>query len=207
MSIERKLKNRINRLFLQWKGIGKLMYLPFFVTYILLPLSVYAFGRISEEYDPESYFQELSLLFIPIMSVWWSVMILQEYVEGNGHELLWLHERGKVLDVLIYFILYFVTAYPIIAYSMNIWGIELDFYLFLFSQSFFYLGVVYVLSFLAKSVVVAFIPIFAYNLYANDRISVILESLNATGIQSTGSYFMAGIICFILGITYHRRLG
>lgn len=206
MSIEERLNNRYMHIMLQWKAMKPIKYVPFVTNYILLPITLYLLSKQVGNDRVDLYFSQLTYLFVPIMSVWWILLILHEHIEGNGAEVLWIYEKGKLFDVLVFWGIYIISLIPGILYSFTLWLFDFSFYLQIISQSFFYAGAIYMLSFIFKSISTAFIPIFAYNMYADNRIFNILEKVNLKQIQSSGYYFFAGIICFGIGITYHQKI-
>lgn len=206
MSFERTITNRLIRIKMQWKAMKRVKYLPFCTNYILLPVTLYLLSKQVGNDRVELYFGQLSCLFVPIMGVWWIVLLLHEYIEGNGAEILWVYERGKILDTLVFWGLYIISLLPGILYTFTLWLIEPSFYIQIIAQSFFYAGALYMLSFLFKSVSAAFVPIFAYNLYADNRIYGLLEKANMKFIQTSSYYFLIGGIFLCIGITYHTQL-
>ncbi len=206
MSFEGALKNKMTRILIQWRGMKWLRYIPFLVNYFILPGTLYAFSKFVDNYELENYFVQLSFLFIPIMSIWWIVLILHEYTEGKGSEVLWIYEKGKLTDVLIFLAMYILSLIPFMLCAMNVLMVDIALFGQMFAQSFFYAGTIYMLAFMFHSVTAAFIPVFAYNLYAYDRIYQLLEKANINSIQSSGYYLFIGIIFFGIGITYHKNL-
>ena len=203
MSIEGKLDYWLSGLWIQWKGMVRLKYLPFIVNYIIIPVSLYIYWRMHVEYFTD-HIKEQVFFFVPIMSVWWEILLLQQYVEGDGRELLWINNQNKLFDIIVYFILYIISLFPILKFVMEIMEDGYEVIPLLLAQCFMYTGVVYMFCLIFSSVAMAFIPIFVYTLFADNRISLML-SYNAVGSFQTPMYYMeAGIIFIILGLIYKR---
>ena len=203
MSIEGKLDYWLSGLWIQWKGMGRLKYLPFIVNYIIIPVSLYIYWKMDAKYFTD-HINEQIFFFIPIMSIWWEILLLQQYVEGEGRELLWIHKQNKLLDIMVYFILYIVSLFPILKFVMDKMDDSYEVIPLLLAQCFMYTGVVYMFCLIFSSVAIAFIPIFVYTLFADNRISLML-SYDAVGSIQTPMYYMfAGVIFIMFGGTYNK---
>lgn len=205
MSVKEKLKIWSERLKLQWRGCGKLMYVPLAVNYILLPVTAYIMARNSMYHDYGNAFVEQMFYFVPVMSVWWIMLIMQEYVEGDGHEVLWVYNKNKVFDVLAYTVLYLISLLP----HLDIGVFYLDAYIgnftIIFAQCIFYSGVMFVLSMATRSIVPGFVFALAYTLYSGARMNEILEAVHLYSLKSEGGYVFAAVVCFVLGTTFSFR--
>lgn len=207
MCAEGRLLNRLRIVWIQWKGMKKIKYIPFLVNYILLPATILVLKRLPDSSYPEIYIEELVFLFIPALSTWWPVCILQEYIEGDGAETLRLYERSKLADVCAYLLLYYLCIIPLIVCLMNLFpDIEPEIYLRLLTQCIFSVGAVYMFSFMFHSITAAFIPVLAYDLFAGNRIYRLLESINMANIETSGFYVFGGLVFFLIGATYHRYI-
>lgn len=202
MSIENKLDYWIDRLKIQWKGMGKLKYLPLFVIYIIIPFSVWLYSRIDHEYYFD-YLEEQLVFFVPLLSVWWALLLLQQYVEGEGRELLWIEKGNRLVDIIIYLFLYMLTLIPMILYIMNNMTRGLIVIPVLLLQSFMFSGCFYMLSMVCASISVGFVVVFIYALFSGNRIMSLATKIGFDGLQSTLFYLIAGIFCFIIGEMYH----
>lgn len=207
MCAEGRLLNRLRMIWIQWRGMKKIKYIPFLVNYILFPISILALKRLPDNSYPEIYVEQLAFLFIPALSIWWPACILQEYIEGDGAETLRLYEQSKLADVCAYLVLYYICIMPLILCFMNRYPrIMPEIYLRLFAQCIFSVGAVYMFSFMFQSITAAFIPVLAYDLFAENRIFTLLSRLQIENVVTTGSYVFCGIVFFLIGVTYHRYI-
>ena len=202
MFAEGKLKFMLwfERLYLQWRGIGKLKYVPFLVNYLILPVSIKILGSAPGQYDEPYYFFELAFYFIPFMSVWWILMIMQEYVEGMGNEVIKIYDRQKVFDIVVYFVLYVISIQPLYKYAKLYWEADDLTMQLIISQGFFYLGISYLIIILFKSIVAAVVPIFMFTLLSGLHFSNIAERMHINDFRTVGGYVVIGGICLMLGV-------
>lgn len=195
----------MERMYLQCRGIGIPMLIPLLANYIIFPLTVFLFAQSADYRGAEEYAWELSSLFIPIMSVWWIILVLEKSLEEQG-ELFYLYERAKWLDVLIYYIAYILFIIPICLNFMNRWPDEfyMEDFVSLFAQCFFSVCLTYLLCFMTKSVVVSFVTILAFTLYAEGRLYILFERFGMERWISGPGYFVVGIFCLLIGITFQK---
>jgi hypothetical protein len=205
MYVERKLNLWIEKLFLQWKGVGKVMYLPLLINYIILPLFCIICGKSSITYDEHYYFIEYGFYFIPFLSVWWILMVLQEYMEGIGHEVIWIYDRHKFIDILTYFILYVIAMIPLFLWVHKYWLIDNSTIILLLSQSFLYFGITYFMIFTFHSILTAIVPIFAYTLFSDTLLSNLIDTLKIYDFRNTRGYLFIGICLLILGFVRRQK--
>lgn len=207
MSFKGKLKLWLERLKFQWQGCGKLMYIPFLVNYIIFGLTVYVIAKNSPNDTVTSVFVTQMYYFVPIMSVWWIMLILQEYVESDGHEVLWVYDKNKVWDVIAYTVFYIVSLLPHLDIGLVYLDVEMETFLLIFAQCIFYSGVTFALSMMTGSIVSGFVFAIAYTLYIKGRLSEIISAMEMYGLMSKGGYLFAGVIFFILGMTFSFQGG
>ena len=100
MFTERRLGAWFEKIRLEWRGLGKTKYLPFIVNYIVLPLFVVVCANASYMNKEDYYFAENGSYFIPFMSVWWMILILQEYVEGIGSEVIRIYDKNISINYM-----------------------------------------------------------------------------------------------------------
>lgn len=205
MYIKQGFMNRIERIKLQCRGIGMPMLIPLFFNYVILPLSVFILASSGDYQGAEEYAWRLSFLFIPIMSVWWVILVMERSLEEQG-ELFYLYEQRKWVDVLLYCLAYFLLITPLCLFFMNQWPDEFypEDFITLFTQCFFSVCLVYLLCMMTKSVVISFVTILAFTLYIDGRIYYILERYGVENWTSGGGYCIAGILCLLLGMTFQR---
>lgn len=203
MSIENKLDYWVDRIRIQWQGMGWWKYLPFLVIYIFLPINVWIYSRIDAVYYID-YLEEQAVFFVPLMAIWWELLLLQQYIEGEGRELLWIERSSKLADCVFYLCMYFLCLGPLLIYLMNY--IEEGDHILpaLLSQSFLYSGCFYMVSLLTSSISMGFIIVFIYSLFSENRIAFLLDGVGFGGIQSPLVYTIAGVFLFIIGERYYR---
>ena len=119
MFAKRGLEIWFEKIRFEWKGFGRIKYLPFIVDYILLPLFVIVCTKTSVMYREEFYFSLHGEYFIPFMSIWWIILILQEYVEGVGSEVIRIYDKNKLPELFFYFCIYLISLIPIFVFSVK----------------------------------------------------------------------------------------
>jgi len=106
-------RSRITVFLFEWKGMGKGKYIVFAVLYVLLPLmhmALYLKYGAGEQLTAQIY--RSTNFFVPVCSIVWLLLILQEYVGNGGSELYFLYERGKWRTVIRYSLLYIAALLP-----------------------------------------------------------------------------------------------
>ena len=124
MFTERRLGAWFEKIRLEWRGLGKTKYLPFIVNYIVLPLFVVVCANASYMNKEDYYFAENGSYFIPFMSVWWMILILQEYVEGIGSEVIRIYDKNKMPEMFFYFAIYILSIIPISVFAVKVWKVD-----------------------------------------------------------------------------------
>lgn len=205
MSIKERCIIRAERIYLQSRGIGIPMLIPVFVNYVILPLTIFVLEKSGDYMKAEEYAWTLAFLLIPLMSVWWVVLIMEKCLEEHG-ELFYLYERKKWVDILCYYSLYCLMIYPLCQYFMNRWFDEfwLSDIAALLAQCFFSICLVYLLCVITKSVVISFATVLAFTLYINGRLFTILERFGLNNWISGPGYLVVGILCLLISITFQK---
>lgn len=205
MYVKRKLTIWLEKIYLQWKGLGKIKFLPFIANYIILPIFVLVCARISGIYSKGIYFAQYGSFFIPFMSVWWIIMVLQEYVEGTGSEVVRMHDRIKLPEVIIYFLFYLISMLPLFTIANKYWDTNMDEIILLVTQCIFYLGIAYFMIFTFRSILAAIIPTLTYTLFSMSIIGDIIEKLHINDFRNSLGYVVVGVILLVLGIIEKQR--
>lgn len=203
MSIENKLDYWVDRIKIQWLGMGLWKYLSFLVVYALIPFNVWIYSRIDSEYYIQ-YLEEQAIFFVPLIAIWWELLLLQQYIEGEGRELLWVERSSKLADCIIYLGMYFVCLLPLLVFLVN--HIEKDDYIIpvLLSQSFLYVGCFYMVSLFTLSISSGFIIVFIYSLFSENRIASLLTAVGFDGFRSPLIYCIVGFLFFLVGESYYK---
>lgn len=205
MYVKRKLTLWLEKIYLQWKGLGKIKFLPFIVNYIVLPIFVLVCAGTSIIYDEGFYFAQHGGFFIPFMSVWWIIMVLQEYVEGTGSEVIRMYDRIKLPEVIVYFLFYLTSMLPLFTIANKCWSTNMDEIILIVNQCVFYLGIVYFMIFTFNSILAAIIPILTYTLFSMSIIGDIIERFQINDFRNSLGYVVVGGILMILGIIERQR--
>ena len=96
---------RFEQTFMSIRSMKKIFFVPFFVFYALIPYAIWiAEQSILVVEDRLTLLTGLCGEIAPIFSVWWLYLVLKEYIEGDGHELLQLHGNVRFISVVLYFL-------------------------------------------------------------------------------------------------------
>lgn len=208
MYAKRKLKFWLEKIYLQWKGLGRIKFIPFIANYLVLPIFVLVCARTSIIYDEGYFFSQYGTFFIPFMSVWWIIMVLQEYVEGTGSEVIRMYDRIKLPEVIVYFLSYLISMLPLFIIANRIWNTNKDEIILMVMQCIFYLGVAYFMIFSFSSILAAIIPILIYTLFSMSIIGDVIEKFQINDFRNSLGYIIVGMILIVLGcIEKERRQG
>ncbi len=197
----------MERMLLQWKGMGIVKYVPFFVCYLLVPVTIYVLTLYN---DANPYKAEIAwtqiMLFYPIISAWWITLVMEISTNEDG-EVFYLYEKNQWADALICYAAFLVSILPVCLCLLNKWPDDIypsDFAA-LFSQCFLSVGIVYLISCCLKSITVSFTVMMVFNMFIHGRISEIVDSLSdnyiAQHIFTAIPFLVLGIICLLLGKT------
>lgn len=166
MCFKRNLSKEIRNVRYQLKGIGGFILIPIVGLYILTPLSniiVYlAYQDMDLLYD--NILKE-SQFFFPLLSVWYTFFILQHCIEEPGHDLLYIHNRNKLFNILLPFMIYLVMLIPLFIVYTNLFPILWWLYIKIAVICLFYQSVTYVLAFLCGKISLSIIAILLYTIY------------------------------------------
>jgi len=207
----------MRRLYLELKNQRFYFFVPPFILFILVPLSVLAFIK----NGAGSNFPEcatVSQLFIPSFAAWWPLFILKEYLNSPGKELLFVYKFGrdslvlKMISLWAFFVLHVVVVFIYFTFLF-----EFDFVWFLFIaitiQSMFMIALGYFLALLFQNTFMPLIINFAYSsifmlaLFYSPLSIFEIGSFNNVGSLSKST--VVAIIAFILfcgGYQIEKRL-
>jgi hypothetical protein len=205
----------MRRLYLELKNQRFYFFVPPFILFVLVPLTVLA----TIKSGAGSNFPEcatISQLFIPSFAAWWPLFILKEYLNSPGKELLIVHKSGR--DSLFFRMIILWAFFVLLIVILFIYFNSLfDFVWFLLIaiiiQSMFMIALAYFLSLLFHNTFIPLIINFAYSsifmlapVYSSLSIFEI-GSFNNSGSLSKSS--VVAIIAFILlygGYQIEKRL-
>lgn len=205
MFAERRLSAWFEKVRFEWRGLGKIKYLPFIVNYIILPLFVVVCAKASYMNNEDYYFTENGSYFIPFMSVWWMILILQEYIEGIGSEVIRIYDRNKMPEMFFYFGVYLVSIIPVSVFSMKVWKVDIETIEMFIAQSVFYFGVVIFVTFTFRSILAAVVSVLGYTLLSKSIFDEIWEKFKLNDFRDVKGYVFVGICLLVLGIIEKQR--
>lgn len=205
MFTERRLGAWFEKIRLEWRGLGKTQYLPFIVNYIVLPLFVVVCANASYMNKEDYYFAENGSYFIPFMSVWWMILILQEYVEGIGSEVIRIYDKNKMPEMFFYFAIYILSIIPISVIAVKVWKVDVDTIEMFMAQSVFYFGLIIFMTFTFRSILAAVVSVLGYTLLSQSILDEIWEKFRLNDFRDVKGYIFVGVCLLILGIVEKRR--
>lgn len=205
MFTERRLGAWFEKIRLEWRGLGKTKYLPFIVNYIVLPLFVVVCANASYMNKEDYYFAENGSYFIPFMSVWWMILILQEYVEGIGSEVIRIYDKNKMPEMFFYFAIYILSIIPISVIAVKVWKVDVDTIEMFMAQSVFYFGLIIFMTFTFRSILSAVVSVLGYTLLSQSILDEIWEKFRLNDFRDVKGYIFVGVCLLILGIVEKRR--
>lgn len=210
MLIKGYLGPYFTRLYYHLKNIGWLSLVPVFVFILLIPVLNYMQYR-QDGIEGGLYLNIIRYgqWLLPFFSVWNVIFVLRESVEAEGYELFYMAgQRFKVVDLLGIFgiSLIFITML-FIGYGLLFPNMWLE-YLRILSICFLFLGIVYALTYLFKSITPTIMVLMLY-LFANiifvdyDPIFLLFYSLEAMSWALFWEYYLIlilfGLIFFLIG--------
>nr|MBP3599117.1 hypothetical protein [Eubacterium sp.] len=208
------------RLWLQIKGMRTLFLVPFIGYYGIIPLYVWV-KSYSSDFSPLNAVEEMGYLLVPFLSTWWIYLILKEYIEGDGREVLLLGKH-TFLGAVLFWIINSICYIPVLYLKVeDFWAIaRYDLYVQLVIIAFFMGGFCYFLNYYTKSVTVSMLLVMLYSTISNytfkdERFVKLFTPLQFTVLQEApydenySSYFkfiLAGLIFWILGVAKSRKM-
>lgn len=203
MSVKEKFEDCWDRMSLQWKGMGITKFLPVFVCYILVPVIAYVIGLHDELNYKADIFWGQVMLFYPLMSAWWPVLMMDISLGADG-ELFSLYERNKWADVLVCYVAFLMLIAPMCSWMLNQWPDDIDPFAFwdLLSQCFVSVCLVYFLSCCFRSITLSYIVVLILSLFGRGgRVAEILGAFNIDSESAVApmTFIVLGVICLILG--------
>ena len=153
----------LERCYLQGKNMKVSFFVPFFAFYILIPLYAYVQNILNDF----TYFDSVtfsSLDIVPVACVWWIYLILKEYIEGDGNELLIL--KGGIMPVIGYYFCLTILCYlPVFLLGIFCEEEPMELFLPLCLITFFMYGLVLAISFLFRNISMAVLVVLVYSIY------------------------------------------
>lgn len=204
----------MRRLYLELKNQRLYFFVPPFVLFALVPLSVLAGPQGT---DPSfSQCVTLSQLFIPSFAAWWPLFVLKECHSSPVRELLVVHRssRGELLSRMIaLWALYVLLAAVVFVYFASLFGFVWYLFAAVAAQCMFMIALGYSLSLLLQN---TFIPLIVNFAYSSIFMLAVLDS--PLNIFTIGTFSDAGslvkpatvaavaIVLLLAGYQAERRL-
>lgn len=156
----------VRNMYFQLKGIGIFVLVPLIGLYFLIPLSNWLTYQFYRDVDIlyMSILKECQF-YIPLLSVWYLLFLLEHLVEEPGHELLYVGGWNKLPQLLLPYGGFLVLMLPLFAvYTWlfpNLWWL----YLKLAVIQFLYLAAVYMLAYSSGKIVFCVMGVLCYTIY------------------------------------------
>lgn len=203
-------KRHMTLTFIELKATGKAEFVPPVGLFIVLPaIFVMNYLSMRDVLALASVMEVIADILVPLLSVWWVLMVLREYIESDGNEILYVYAgKTQVGTVVTLLALYIVCAavlmfgcaliYPLMA--LEFFEVALNCIL--------YVGVSYFLVFLTRSVAITFIPPLLYT-----GMIFVDVSLIGFGPEITWTWILTscvprgllGAVFFLLGWMLNRK--
>lgn len=192
-------------LYFQLKGIHLFAAIPILGLYLILPIS---------HYIAYHFYQNMDMLYMniinecqylcPILSVWWIFFVLEHYVEEDGHELLYIGRRNKVVSLILLYILFLLLMIPLFvvytSFFSDLWWL----YAKLIIIQWLYMTILYCGSFLIGKINIPVIITLLYTICAIMGAGGIsyYQPIVSSGIefvQEMRGFLLAGILLMATG--------
>lgn len=200
MGLNERLRRCALNVYYRIKGMGVFALVPLFVLYIIIPVT---------NYSVFCYFQDMDMLYfniittcqylVPICSVWYVLFILYHFVEETGNEILYIFSKGKLIDLILPYLLFSVLLLPLFSVYTRIFPELWFFYWKLCAINLAYLAFSYFAAFLVNSISISVIGILFYTICE----IMINRNQNATyiykeAVQDICSYMLSYIMPYIV---------
>lgn len=208
------------RIWLQVKGMRTMFLVPLIGYFVFIPLGVWAMSANSNFVLSDAIMQ-MCYLLVPFLSTWWIYMIVKEYVEGNGREVLLLG-KGTFFNALLFWLANVLCFIPLFYVD-----VDYRFYpniIYLIEQliiiSFFMGGLAYFLNYFFKSITASMFVIILYTAvsnyrFSNEQFAKVLGRIQLTNLQDVPynenyslyeQFIIIGLIFWTLGKVKSGRI-
>lgn len=166
MRIKRAVVNTAIRTFYHLKNLGALFFVPLLVIDGLMPLLgclVYSQYGAGERFY--AAILEFGQYMLPFASVWWSLFVLRDYLEGDGAEVLYANAHNdKFVDIFLLFAVSCVNiAITFAGYAAVLPEVAREL-IRIWSVCILYFGIIYFVGFLSKSTTGALLLVLLYTI-------------------------------------------
>ena len=189
--IRMMLRNRSGRLFV-----------PVLIAYVILTAVCFYYRREAFRIpDFFTYVTEWCHRIIPMFACWWVLILYDEFVSGEGNELLYLYlSPGAVLKAQFAAVAaYFVWIGIYIGGMQFFFAMKTFFALRLCTESFFISGAAYLLVSLVRNTGVPILLIFIYCAYLDQRLRVCTEYLGGLSSSLQSQQWSGQIMNWVAG--------
>lgn len=189
--IRMMLRNRSGRLFV-----------PVLIAYVILTAVCFYYRREAFRIpDFFTYVTEWCHRIIPMFACWWVLILYDEFVSGEGNELLYLYlSPGAVLKAQFAAVAaYFVWIGIYIGGMQFFFAMKPFFALRLCTESFFISGAAYLLVSLVRNTGVPILLIFIYCAYLDQRLRVCTEYLGGLSSSLQSQQWSGQIMNWVAG--------
>lgn len=208
------------RTWLQIKGMRTMFLVPFIGYYIVIPLGVWAMASKADAVLSD-VIADMCYLVVPFLSTWWIYLIVKEYVEGNGREVLLLG-KGTFLNAVIFFVANVLCFIPLLFVDVDDRFYQDIIYLIeqLVIIAFFMGGLAYFLNYLTKSISASMFVIIFYTAVSNyrfshEQFSKVLGRIQLSNLREVpydgnydlyGKFIVLGAVFWVLGVIKSKRM-
>lgn len=153
-------------MYFQLKGIGIFVLIPPAGLYILVPLSNWVTYQIYQDMDMlyTNILKECQF-YLPLLSAWYLLFLLEHLVEEPGHELLYVGGWNKLPQLLLPYLGFLILMLPLFVVYTRLFPEFWWLYLKLALIQFLYLAAVYALAFCSGKIVFCVMAVLCYTIY------------------------------------------
>lgn len=216
MPHKRNIVSKGSRLAMDLKTIQYAYLCPLFANLFILPVIILLlYKKNGASYDTYNWILRLYQTFSPFLAMWCPLMYSNEFIEGDGHEVLYLNKKIKIGTFFSFFILnILVLICPFAAFSYIFPGMLLE-YIRLVIDCFFYCGACYFIVYLTRSVSMTCMVFIIYTLFATygklgEKLFLIYyntEQVNKHIILSLSlPLALFSCLCWLAGVLVNRKV-
>lgn len=192
------------RIYMQIKGMRVMFFVPLIGYFALIPILSWVLSG-STGFDINTRLSDVCYLVVPFLSTWWIYMVLKEYVEGDGREVLALG-KNILPDIFFYSMMNIICALFILLIPTED---QVNFYLFIemIIVAFFMGGLTFFLISFFRNITIAMMLIIFYSAASNytsynEYVGHFLESIRITLMQYSMDGFLPHIKFIVVGTIF-----
>lgn len=212
--------NLFERFWLQIKSMRFLFFVPLIAYFCVIPLGVWAMS-FNPEFDLGDSVSTMCYLVVPFMSTWWIFMVLKEYIDGDGREVLLLG-RGTLFSAVLFQVINIVCFVPVFFVPMKDTFKSDMYHLFiqLLIISFFMGGLTYFCNYFTGSITISMLIAILYTAvsnytFYNEHLSKMFGFVQLNTLKDVPcednlagywKFITAGAAFWVLGVIRSRKL-